>query len=115
MDSNYNLGGLIARIKTKLDDQEFDTDTITQFLNDAYFDVVGDEEYQFLEKIYKAATQGSDILPLPRNYQSLFTLTAKNERGVLPLEYMPKEEFFALAKDDSRKNYKYTIFGNQLF
>lgn len=47
MDSNYNLGGLIARIKTKLDDQEFDTDTITQFLNDAYFDVVGDEEYQF--------------------------------------------------------------------
>ena len=84
MDSNYNLGGLIARIKTKLDDQEFDTDTIAQFLNDAYFDVVGDEEYQFLEKIYKAATQGSDILPLPRNFQSLFTLTAKNEQGVFP-------------------------------
>ena len=33
----------------------------------------------------------------------------------MPLEYMPKEDFFALAKDDSRKNYKYTIFGNQLF
>jgi hypothetical protein len=115
MDSNYNLGGLIARIKTKLDDQEFDTDTITQFLNDAYFDVVGDEEYQFLEQIYKATTQGSDILPLPRNFQSLFTLTAKNEHGVFPLEYMPKEQFFALDKDDGLKSYKYTIFGNQLF
>ena len=98
MDSNYNLGGLIARIKTKLDDQEFDTDTIAQFLNDAYFDVVGDEEYQFLEQIYQATTQGSDILPLPRNYQSLFTLTAKNERGVLPLEYMSKEEFLSALK-----------------
>lgn len=115
MDSNYNLGGLIARIKTKLDDQEFDTDTITQFLNDAYFDVVGDEEYQFLEQIYQATTQGSDILPLPRNFQSLFTLTAKNEHGVFPLEYMPKEQFFALDKDDGLKSYKYTIFGNQLF
>lgn len=115
MDSNYNLGGLIARIKTKLDDQEFPDETITQFLNDAYFDILGDEEYQFLEQIYKAATQGSDILPLPSNFQSLFTLVAKDEQGLMPLEYMPKEDFFALAKDDSRKNYKYTIFGNQLF
>lgn len=115
MDSNYNLGGLIARIKTKLDDQEFPDETITQFLNDAYFDVLGDEEYQFLEKIYKAYSQGSDILPLPSNFQSLFTLVAKGDQGLMPLEYMPKEDFFALAKDDSRKNYKYTIFGNQLF
>ena len=115
MDSNYNLGGLIARIKTKLDDQEFPDETITQFLNDAYFDVLGDEEYQFLEKIYKASTQGSDILPLPSNFQSLFTLVAKGDQGLMPLEYMPKKDFFALAKDDSRKNYKYTIFGNQLF
>ena len=115
MDSNYNLGGLIARIKTKLDDQEFPDETITQFLNDAYFDVLGDEEYQFLEQTYKAATQGSDTLPLPSNFQSLFTLVAKGEQGLMPLEYMPKEDFFALAKDDSRKNYKYTIFGNQLF
>ena len=115
MDSNYNLGGLIARIKTKLDDQEFPDETITQFLNDAYFDVLGDEEYQFLEKIYKASTQGSDILPLPSNFQSLFTLVAKGDQGLMSLEYMPKEDFFALAKDDSRKNYKYTIFGNQLF
>ena len=115
MDSNYNLGGLIARIKEKLDDQEFPDETITQFLNDAYFDIVGDEEYQFLEQIYCATTQGSDILPLPRNFQSLFTLTAKNERGIFPLGYMSKEEFFALDKDDGQKSYKYTIFGNQLF
>lgn len=115
MDSNYNLGGLIARIKDKLDDQEFPEETITQFLNDAYFDIVGDEEYQFLEQIYKATTQGSDILPLPRKFQSLFTLTAKNERGIFPLGYMPKEEFFALDKDDGQKSYKYTIFGKQLF
>ena len=115
MDSNYNLEGLIARIKDKLDDQEFPEETITQFLNDAYFDIVGDEEYQFLEQSYKATTQGSDILPLPRNFQSLFTLTAKNERGIFPLGYMPKEQFFALDKDDGLKSYKYTIFGNQLF
>lgn len=115
MDSNYNLAGLIARIKDKLDDQEYPEDTIARFINDAYFDVVGDEEYQFLEKIYQSATQKSGILPLPGNYQSLFTLTAKNQHGTFPLGYMSKEEFFAHDKDSGVKSYKYTIFGDQLF
>ena len=115
MDSNYNLGGLVSRIQDKLDDLEFPEDTITQFINDAYYDILGDEEYQFLEKYYQAATQESGILPLPSNYQSLFTLTATNDKGTFALEYMSKEEFFAHDKESSTKNYHYTIFGNQLF
>ena len=113
MDSNYNLAGLIARIKDKLDDQEYPDDTIARFINDAYFDVVGDEEYQFLEKMYQSSTQGGGVLPLPGNYQSLFTLTAKNKHGIFALEYMPKEEFF--THDKASKPYTYTIFGDQLF
>lgn len=113
MDSNYNLAGLTARIKDKLDDQEYPEDVIARFINDAYFDVVGDEEYQFLEQMFPAATQESGVLPLPSNYQSLFTLTAKSNHGVFALEYMPKEQFF--AHDKESKPYTYTIFGNQLF
>ena len=113
MDSNYNLAGLTARIKDKLDDQEYPEDVIARFINDAYFDVVGDEEYQFLEKMYQGATQEGGVLPLPSNYQSLFTLTAKSDHGTKALEYMSKEEYFTHGKGD--KPYKYTIFADQLF
>lgn len=113
MDSNYNLAGLIARIKDKLDDQEYPEETITQFINDAYFNILGDEEYQFLERLWKTSTQQSGQLPLPSDYQSLIALTAKNDKGTKALNYMAKDDFF--SHDKESKGYCYTIFGNQLF
>ena len=82
MDANYNLSGLINRIKVRLDDEEYSDDTITQFLNDALFDALGEAHYQFLEKVYQAATQEPGILPLPRDFQTVINLTAKNDKSV---------------------------------
>ena len=113
MDSNYNLAGLRTRIKDKLDDQEYPDDVINRFINDAYLDVLGDGEYQFLEKMYQGATQDGGVLPLPSNYQSLFTLTATDNHGTKALEYMPKEDYFTKGKGG--KPYRYTIFADQLF
>ena len=68
MDANYNLGGLISRVKVRLDDEEYPDDTITQFLNDALFDALGEAHYQFLEKIYTATTQTPSILSVAYNH-----------------------------------------------
>ena len=115
MDSTYNLGGLIARVKTRLDDQSYNEDTITQFLNDAYLETLGEAHYQFLEKSYRSAAQKAGVLPLPRNFQSCANFTAKLNKNLWRFHYMPYEEFLSLPKEGGLKDFKYTIFGDQLF
>ena len=115
MDANYNLSGLITRIKVRLDDEEYPDDTITQFLNDALFDALGEAHYQFLEKTYKAATQEPGILPLPRDYQTAITMTAKMDKNVWPFEYMDYKDFLNMDRENGRKNYRFTIFGGNLY
>lgn len=114
MDANYNLSGLIDRIQVRLDDEEYPETTITQFLNDALFDALGEAHYQFLEKTYKAATQQPGVLPLPRDYQSLITMTAKIGKNIWPFEYMDYKDFLNLSKDNGEKNYHFTVFGGNL-
>lgn len=114
MDANYNLSGLISRVKVRLDDEEYPDTTITQFLNDALFDALGEAHYQFLEKTYKAATQNTGVLPLPRDYQTLITMTAKIDKNVWPFEYMEYKDFLNRDKHDGTKNYRFTVFGGNL-
>ena len=115
MDSSYNLNGLITRIKILLDDQSYDESTIIQALNDAYFETLGEAHYQFLEKIFSAATQKSDVLPLPKNFQSVALLTAKLDKEIWRLNYLDYQDFMSHTVDSGAKDFTYTIFGNQLF
>lgn len=115
MDANYNLSGLTERIKARLKDAEYSDADIQQFINDAYFEILGDTAYQFLEKIYRATTQEGGPLLLPPDYQTLIHLTAKLDKTKQPLRYVPSRQFFDSGRDASIKNYTYTIFGNQLF
>lgn len=115
MDANYNLGGLTGRIKARLKDSEYSDEDIHQFINDSYFEILGDTAYQFLEKRYRAFTQQSDPLVLPRDYQTLIHLTATLDKNKQPLRYIPSRVFFDTGKDASVKNYTYTIFGDELF
>ena len=115
MDSNYNLSGLVGRIKARLKDADYSTTDIVQFLNDAYFDILGESHYQFLEKHYQAATQTPSVMLLPRDYQTLIHLTATKDGNVFPLRYMDSNDFFNATPDSGIKNYTYTVFGNKLF
>ena len=115
MDANYNLSGLIDRIKIRLDDEEYPDETIRQFLNDALFDALGEAHYQFLEKIYTATTQTPGVLPLPRDYQTLVTMTAKIDNNVWPFEYMDYKDFLNREKGSGTKNYRFTVYGGQVF
>lgn len=114
MDANYNLSGLINRIKVRLDDEEYSDDTITQFLNDALFDALGEAHYQFLEKIYVATTQAPGVVPLPRDYQTAITMTAKIDNSVWPFQYMDYKEFLNMSRENGAKNYRFTVFGGKL-
>lgn len=115
MDANYNLGGLIDRLQVRLDDEEYPDSTITQFLNDALFDALGEAHYQFLEKTYFATTQQSGLLLLPPDFQSLVTMTAKIDNNVWPFEYMDYKDFLNRPKDSGTKNYCFTIYGKNLY
>lgn len=115
MDANYNLGGLVGRIKTRLDDEEYPEATIVEFLNDALFDALGEAHYQFLEKIYEATTQTPGVVPLPRDYQTAITMTAKMGENVWPFQYLDYKDFFNMARENGAKNYRFTVFGGKLF
>ena len=114
MDANYNLSGLINRVKVRLDDEEYSDDTITQFLNDTLFDALGEAHYQFLECIFKQYSDGPGILILPKNFQALIQVTAKTNHNVTPLKYMPAQDFLAMDKKSGVKNYHYTVFSGQI-
>ena len=115
MDANYNLSGLTDRIKARLKDAQYSDTDIQQFINDAYFDILGDTAYQFLEKAYRASTQDGGPMFLPPDYQTLIHLTATKDHNKHALRYIPSRQFFDTGKNASVKNYTYTIFGNQLY
>ena len=114
MDANYNLSGLISRVKTRLNDAEYSDDTIKEFINDAYLDILGDAEYQFLERIVRQYADNSSFMMLPPNFQTVICLTAKINGNVTPLHYIPKGEYFSTDRESGVNNYAYTSFANQI-
>ena len=114
MDANYNLNGLTERIKARLKDAEYSDTDIAQFINDAYFEILGDTHYQFLEKTYRASSQTTGELLLPLDYQTLVHFTATLKHIPHPLRYIPSADYFNSNKDSGIKNYTYTIYGNRL-
>lgn len=115
MDANYNLSGLTDRIKARLKDAQYSDADIQQFINDAYFDILGDTAYQFLEKKYRSSSQDGGQLLLPLDFQTVKHFTAKLKHSIHPVKYIPSDDFFNVTRYSGVKNYTYTIFGNELF
>ena len=60
-NNTLTLGDLVNRVITRLKDVEYPQETVVQFLNDAYFEVLGEDRYNnLLEKVYEAQTAGGD-------------------------------------------------------
>ena len=111
---DYNLLNLINRIAAKLNDQEFNRDQIKQFINDAYFEVIGEDKYPFMERVDTDMAGGSDFLMLPSDYQSTLAVTATRKDGTRsPLRYISPREYLELDKFN-RPTFVYTIAGNEL-
>ena len=108
---NYTFSNLVKRVKTRLNDEEFSDDVIREFLNEAQFEILGEDKHTFLEKVDEFDVSPSETeLDLPRDYQSTFMIFAVDKDGnKRQLDYVPYEDFF---KSESPN--KYTIFGNKV-
>lgn len=108
---NYTFLNLVKRVKTRLNDEEFSDDVIREFLNEAQFEILGEDKHTFLEKVDEFDVSPSETeLDLPRDYQSTFMIFAVDKDGNKnQLDYVPYEDFF-----DSKSPNKYTIFGTKV-
>lgn len=104
---NYNLQTLVKRVQTRLKDIEYDEEIIKSFINEAYYYIVGQTEYVFLETCQKQNARKSGSFNLCPDFQSVIAFECTNENGRHSLEYAPAKEY--LENSPNENMYKYTI------
>lgn len=110
---DYTLENLIGVLRRRLQDEEFDSDTLTIFLNDAQNEILGEDKYPFMQRIDEYTDEAHGSVLLPPYYAGTFYIYAKQcKEPRRELEYIPPEEFFENTK---RHTFVYTIFANKLF
>ena len=106
---NYTLADLIAIIKRRLKDEDFDEDLLKDFINQTQNDILGGNKYKFLERVdgpFEIAESGE--LSLPPGYQTTVQIFAKDASGFSrPLEYLPIDDFLK----DTAKFWCYAVYG----
>lgn len=110
---DYTLENLIEILRKRLQDEEYDGDTLKLFLNDAQNEILGEDKYPFMQRIeqYTEDSHGAALLPPP--YAGTFYIYAnKDGEPRQELKYISPEEYF---KNTRRLTFVYTIFANQLF
>lgn len=80
---DYTLEGIIKRVqKDKLDDDEFDTGIISNFVNDTQRDIFNQFELPFQEKIFAGTVpSGSTMLNTPADLSMLQSVSMKDVPG----------------------------------
>lgn len=102
----YTFANLLDKVKTRLGNLEYDDSELLDYLNDAQFEVLGEDAYPFLEKIftYRDFSQGTVVLPL--DFQAVKELFVGNRK----IRYIAHDKYF--NGDDADK---FTVFGGKLF
>ena len=102
---DYTLQALISRVqKDKLDDDEFDAVTISNFINDAQRDVFNNFELSFQEKIFAGTLPSqSTMFDMPDDLALLQHATLTNGSSVQDItkKYMPWRNFLEAYPDPS--------------
>ena len=91
----YNLGTVRGRIQQKLDDTNFETAKLNQFINDGQRDILNSRRFVFMEREADVTTtSGSQLLSgLPTNMQTPLSLRVYSPTGyALMLTYMEYED-----------------------
>ena len=110
---NYTLETLIQILRKRLQDEEFDSELLTTFLNNSLNEILGEDKYPFMQRIEKCTAGSHGEVPLPPYYAGTFYIYAKREHEPRQkLEYVAPEEYFENTK---RLTFTYTIFANTLF
>lgn len=110
---NYTLETLKTILRKRLQDEEYDGDTLTIFLNNSLNEILGEDKYPFMQRIDKYTADEKGEISLPPFYGGTFYIYAKKEKEPRQkLEYIAPEEYFENTK---RHTFVYTVFSNTLF
>ena len=110
---DYTLENLIMILRSRLQDEEYDEDSLKTFLNQAQDEILGEEKYPFMERVdtYFADEKGEISLPL--GYAATTHIFARKDE-------QPRHELLFIAPDDffentEAKSMVYTKYGNIIF
>jgi len=110
---DYTLGSLKEMLRKRLQDEEFDGDTLTMFLNQSLNEILGEDKYRFMQRIDEYTAEPNGEINLPPLYGGTFYLYAKKAKQPRDeINFIAPEEFFDKTKSHSMV---YTVFANTLF
>jgi hypothetical protein len=110
---DYTLESLKNILRKRLQDEDFDGDTLTHFLNQSQSEILGEDKYPFMQRIDQYMADEKGEISLPSAYAGTFYIYAKKCGDPrTELNYMAPEEFF---DHTSKHSMVYTVFANTLF
>lgn len=110
---NYTLETLISILRKRLQDEEFDGETLTIFLNESLNEILGEDKYPFMQRIDKYTADAHGEVPLPPYYAGTYYIYAKQDHEPRQeLKYVSPDEYFTNTRQHT---FVYTIFANTLF
>lgn len=110
---DYTLTNLKDILRRRLQDEDYDGDTLTIFLNDSLNEILGEDKYPFMQRIDKYIAEPHGEVSLPPYYAGTFYIYAKKEHQPRQeLQYISPELYFEHTKAHT---FVYTVFANTLF
>ena len=110
---NQTLETLINILRKRLQDEEFDKETLRIFINDSMQEILGEDKFPFMERIDKYTANASGEVNLPPFYGGTFFIYGRQgDEPRQKLEYIAPEAYFENTKVHT---FVYTVFANTLF
>ena len=110
---DYTLETLISILRKRLQDENFDKDTLTIFINQAQEEILGEDKYPFMQRIDEYIAEPRGEISLPPAYAGTFYIYAKKPKQPRQeLNFVSPEEFF---NNTQIRMMTYTTFANTLF
>lgn len=109
----YTLKNLISILRKRLQDEEFDGDLLTAFLNSAQDEILGEDKYPFMQRIDSYEADASGEINLPLGYAGTFHIFAQQENQPrTELQYIAPADFF---ENTTRHTLCWTKYANTIF
>lgn len=110
---DYTLEKLKDVLRKRLQDEEYSGDLLTQFLNDALNEILGEDKYPFMQRIDSYVADQRGEISLPLGYAGTFHIFANHEG-------QPRQELRFISPEDlfegtERHTLVWTTFANKLF
>lgn len=110
---DYTLENLIEILRKRLQDEEFDSNLLTIFLNESMNEILGEDKYPFMQRIDKYTGEAYGEISLPPEYSGTFYIYATQKKQPREeVKYIEPELFF---DNSQRLTFTYTTFANTLF